>query len=566
MNRITSVTSTLDGVTSMTYDKRSQITVADHANPRTDESYAYDDNGNRTGGSYTTGTNNQTTADANYTYTYDKEGNRTRRTKTSDSSYEEYTWDHRNRLTKVSFKTSGGTETKNVEYAYDLFNRLIRRKYDADGPGSGAATNVYLVGYDGINPTLAFDGTAKTDVSNRFLWGPAVDQLFADEQVTTTSTVGNVIWPLADQVGTLRDLVDFNESTSVFTVTNHRTFDSFGNLTAETQSAVDEIFAYTGKFFDDVTKLSNHLNRWLDPNLGKWISEDPIGFQGGDSNISRYVGNSASIAVDSNGLEGEAGIGVSASGSNSGATGVSSSMSLPRLAHMVAMAMGPANNSTAFLFIEDKSKKKLGHPKGGESIDNPNGTVTVHEYPADEKFIPRVTNPISSVTGEVIQGPGTRIDFPRGTFVIGTNHGLDHDVDMIGKKEDWQIRWIDGVASEDTLISILDDVPDGSLPGFVLVGHGAWEGGVNKMVDGFKYPFGNDRLWEIIGKKLKPDAVITILGCEQFMPGSAKGIKHIAEKSMRSVVCNESHVRFGKPYGLGPKDWWGDGRWFLIKP
>ncbi len=163
----------------MTYDKRNQITAADDANPRTDESYAYDDNGNRTGGSYTTGKNNQTTADANYIYTYDKEGNRTRRTKKSDSSYEEYTWDHRNHLTKVSFKTSGGTETKNVEYAYDLFNRLIRRKLDADGPGSGAATNLYLVGYDGINPTLALDGTAKTDVINRFLWGPAVDQSFA---------------------------------------------------------------------------------------------------------------------------------------------------------------------------------------------------------------------------------------------------------------------------------------------------------------------------------------------------------------------------------------------------
>ena len=31
------------------------------------------------------------------------EGNRTRRTKVSDGSYEDYTWDHRNRLTKVTF-------------------------------------------------------------------------------------------------------------------------------------------------------------------------------------------------------------------------------------------------------------------------------------------------------------------------------------------------------------------------------------------------------------------------------------------------------------------------------
>ena len=74
--------------------------------PGADESYAFNDNGNRKEVSYTTGTNNRTTADATYLYTYDKEGNRTRRTKTSDSSYVEYTWDHRNRLTKVSFRNS----------------------------------------------------------------------------------------------------------------------------------------------------------------------------------------------------------------------------------------------------------------------------------------------------------------------------------------------------------------------------------------------------------------------------------------------------------------------------
>lgn len=302
MDRITSITSTADGTSTIGYDYRSQVTSADHASPRSDESYAFDDNGNRSGGSYTTGTNNQTTADSTYTYTYDKEGNRSRRTKTSDGSYEDYTWDHRNRLTKVTFKNSGGTELKNVEYTYDLYNRLIRRKYDADGPGSGAAVNMYLIAYDGINPTLAFDGTAQLDVSNRFLWGPLVDQLLADEQVSTPTTAGNTLWPLGDQVGTIRDLVDYDEGTPAFSITNHRTYDSFGKLTAESQSTVDEIFAYTGKFFDDVTAQSNHLHRWMDVNLGKWISEDPIGFFGCDQNLQRYASNDSICSVDSTGL------------------------------------------------------------------------------------------------------------------------------------------------------------------------------------------------------------------------------------------------------------------------
>jgi hypothetical protein len=45
-----------------------------------------------------------------------KEENRIRRTLISDGSYELYTWDHRDRLTKVEFKTSGGTVTKWVSY------------------------------------------------------------------------------------------------------------------------------------------------------------------------------------------------------------------------------------------------------------------------------------------------------------------------------------------------------------------------------------------------------------------------------------------------------------------
>ncbi|MFO0527186.1 MAG: RHS repeat domain-containing protein, partial [Planctomycetota bacterium] len=86
---------------------------------------------------------------------------------------------------------------------------------------------------------------------------------------------------MGDHLGTLRDLADF--SGTAFTITNHRVFDTFGRLTSETNSAVDSHFAFTGKFFDDLgdtelsTSLSHHWNRWYDPQLGKWLSEDPIG-------------------------------------------------------------------------------------------------------------------------------------------------------------------------------------------------------------------------------------------------------------------------------------------------
>ena len=39
-----------------------------------------------------------------------------------------------------------------------------------------------------------------------------------------------------------------------------------------------------------------------DPTVGRWLSQDPIGFKGGDPNLYRYVGNSPTNATDPSGL------------------------------------------------------------------------------------------------------------------------------------------------------------------------------------------------------------------------------------------------------------------------
>ncbi|MBN2216250.1 MAG: hypothetical protein JW719_02620, partial [Pirellulales bacterium] len=57
-----------------THDNTGQLTAADHS-VQTDETYAYDANGNRTGGGYVVGPNNQILSDGTYNYAYDNEGN-----------------------------------------------------------------------------------------------------------------------------------------------------------------------------------------------------------------------------------------------------------------------------------------------------------------------------------------------------------------------------------------------------------------------------------------------------------------------------------------------------------
>jgi hypothetical protein len=41
-----------------------------------------------------------------------------------------------------------------------------------------------------------------------------------------------------------------------------------------------------------------------DPRVGRWLSQDPIGFAGGDANLYRYVGNNPTDAIDTTGLVG----------------------------------------------------------------------------------------------------------------------------------------------------------------------------------------------------------------------------------------------------------------------
>lgn len=55
--------------------------------------------------------------------------------------------------------------------------------------------------------------------------------------------------------------------------------------------------------YDEVTELQNNINRWYNPKLGKWLSEDPIGFEGGDTNIYRYVGSNVITQTDPDGLK-----------------------------------------------------------------------------------------------------------------------------------------------------------------------------------------------------------------------------------------------------------------------
>ena len=188
-------------------------------------------------------------------------------------------------------KDSSGLVTHAVEYTYDAFDRRIAKTVDSDGVGSVPASSEHFV-YEGAHVSLVFDQDGN--LSQRYLYGPQIDQVLSQEDAQT----GEVLWALTDHQGTVRDVVNNDGE-----VVNHITYNSFGQVTEESNLEANFRFGFTGRDVDEETDLYYYRARYYDSAVGQFISEDPIGFSAGDANLRRYVGNSPLNATDPSGLK-----------------------------------------------------------------------------------------------------------------------------------------------------------------------------------------------------------------------------------------------------------------------
>jgi RHS repeat-associated protein len=163
-------------------------------------------------------------------------------------------------------------------FKYDPFGRRIYKS-------SSSGTSVYA--YDGDN--LIEETNASGGVVARYSQGLNIDEPLAMLRGGTTS------YYQADGLGSLTSL-----SNTSGALANTYTYDSFGSLTASTGSLTNS-FRYTGREFDAETSLYYYRARYYDAASGRFTSEDPLGFYGGDTNLYRYVLNSPSNLQDPTG-------------------------------------------------------------------------------------------------------------------------------------------------------------------------------------------------------------------------------------------------------------------------
>ncbi|MBI2526320.1 MAG: Ig-like domain-containing protein [Candidatus Rokubacteria bacterium] len=276
-----------NGVTTeYTYDVASQLTGLTYKQGAATLgvlTYAYDPAGNRTqaSGSWArTGLPDPITS-ASYNaanhqlalggraMTYDLAGNLL--TLAEPTGTTSFTWDARNQLSALT--TPDGT----ASFLYDGLGR--RRAKILNGTRTD-----YL--YDGLTPVqeLPVGSAAAT-----LLTGLGIDEYFTRTTGATTRTL------LTDALGSTVALTDATGALQA-----EYTYEPFG---ATTETGADSNpFQYTGREQDAGTGLYSYRARYYHPGLQRFVSEDPIGFAGGDVNFYAYVRNNPLLWIDPWGL------------------------------------------------------------------------------------------------------------------------------------------------------------------------------------------------------------------------------------------------------------------------
>ena len=204
------------------------------------------------------------------TYEYDLNGNRTK--KTDSGSVTNYVYDDENRLIQV-------TDSANtITYAYDPFGRRIEKNVN------GSFTS-YL--YDSEDIIAEYDGAGN--VRAKYTHGPGIDEPLAVQQSTTK------YYYHADGLGSIVAL-----SNSSGTIAQRYRYDAFGRMTQS--GSITQPFTYTAREYDTETGLYYYRARYYDPKAGRFITKDPISFNGGDVNLYAYVGNNPVNLIDPEGL------------------------------------------------------------------------------------------------------------------------------------------------------------------------------------------------------------------------------------------------------------------------
>jgi RHS repeat-associated protein len=237
---------------------------------------------------YTANNLNQYTAiDSLAAPTYDANGNTaTLQTSLTGPTWS-YTYDAQDRLTGGT-STTGDTFT----FAYDARNRCIARVINGT-----TIANLY------DDWSLIEERTPVDSLSATHMHGAWLDEILCTIRDVSGSSV--TTFHHHDGLGSVTALSD-----TTGTLLERYSYDAYGKPTIYNAagaiiavSAQSNRFLYTGREWFQELNLSDHRHRYYQPDIGRWLSRDPIEEYGG-INLYGYVENRPTGTLDSFGLAG----------------------------------------------------------------------------------------------------------------------------------------------------------------------------------------------------------------------------------------------------------------------
>jgi RHS repeat-associated protein len=170
---------------------------------------------------------------------------------------------------------------------YDALGRCVSRTLN------GSTTYYY---YDGEKPIMECNAAGGILANN--VYGLSIDEIIVRYQGS------NTYYFYQDHEGSVTHVLDQNG-----TLVEQYRYDAFGAATIRngggTQlgaSAIGNRFMFTGREYNGTFGFYEYRARAYHPTLGRFMSEDPKGFDAGDYNLFRYCGNDPEDGAHSMGL------------------------------------------------------------------------------------------------------------------------------------------------------------------------------------------------------------------------------------------------------------------------
>ncbi|MDR1479482.1 MAG: RHS repeat-associated core domain-containing protein, partial [Planctomycetaceae bacterium] len=250
-----------------------------------------------------------TTVNHSESWNFDKTGNWSQYTK--NGTVENRTHNAANELQGIAAHDANGNMIlmPGLKGKYDAWNRLVEVRDTSDNL-------VAQYEYNGLNQRIkkTVNGVVTKSFFNEnwqelesqtgneitsYVWGIRyIDDLVLREKGS------EILYSLADPNWNVIAICDPTGN-----IQERYTYDAFGkqnicdaNFNAKTTTDFNWNRTFTGQVLDSETGLMLYRNRFYHVGLGRFVNRDPIGYEGGDENLYRYVFNSAINLFDEYGL------------------------------------------------------------------------------------------------------------------------------------------------------------------------------------------------------------------------------------------------------------------------